>query len=377
MSRSNRGRWVVGLCAATMALSAPLASAELVVPRDDGTMETTGAVSPSEAPGTGGGRAADGPVTGGTLSGGREARPVSPFESADDGESGAETPATDGATTETTTLGTDEADAPGAQGPRGDAVTADFVETAMQDRGDHRFLDATCGMVQYVDGYEEVFGKAPQSPACEEGAATAPKAAETTPATPASTEPTAPKPTETATSETPKPTETATSETPKPTETTPKPAPAAPAAPADPAPAAPAPGADAAEESKKQEVTLLAQRASSQAAEVLQALAYDDTVDPSTPEVSERLSALWLTSTLGGADAPTIEGGSRAAVWLRGNTNAFSQKKSSLDLVKALDGADAWMASSPDSGVKAAAPTVKEIQLALQRIADVVKGDAQ
>ena len=362
-------------------------------------METTGAVSPSEAPGTGGGRAADGPVTGGTLSGGREARPVSPFESADDGESGAETPATDGATTETTTLGTDEADAPGAQGPRGDAVTADFVETAMQDRGDHRFLDATCGMVQYVDGYEEVFGKAPQSPACEEGAATAPKAAETTPATPASTEPTAPKPTETAPSETPKPTETAPSETPKPTETapsetpkptettpsetpkptetTPKPAPAAPAAPADPAPAAPAPGADAAEESKKQEVTLLAQRASSQAAEVLQALAYDDTVDPSTPEVSERLSALWLTSTLGGADAPTIEGGSRAAVWLRGNTNAFSQKKSSLDLVKALDGADAWMASSPDSGVKAAAPTVKEIQLALQRIADVVKGDAQ
>lgn len=44
----------------------------------------------------------------------------------------------------------------------GNKLTVDFVESQLEDRGDHRFFDTTCGLGEFIDSYKEIFDSSPE-----------------------------------------------------------------------------------------------------------------------------------------------------------------------------------------------------------------------
>ena len=114
-----------------------LAQGALIIPNEDGSSPTTTSVAPLIRPGDD-----DGPSTS-----------VAPLiRMGEDGEEG-ET----GEDTETTS----ESQEPSSSAEQ-EPLTADFVESHFEDRGTHRYLDATCNLGQFLNEYKAEFGKDPQ-----------------------------------------------------------------------------------------------------------------------------------------------------------------------------------------------------------------------
>lgn len=115
-----------------------LAQGTLIIPNEDGSSPTTTSVAPLIRPGDD-----DGPSTS-----------VAPLirmgEDGEEGETGEET--------ETTSSESQEPSSSAEQEP----LTADFVESRFEDRGTHRYLDATCNLGQFLNEYKAEFGKDPQ-----------------------------------------------------------------------------------------------------------------------------------------------------------------------------------------------------------------------
>lgn len=77
-------------------------------------------------------------------------------DSATTSESSAEitTPTTDNKEGDDASDGEDSGD--------GSKLTVDFVESQLEDRGDHRFFDTTCGLGEFIDSYKEIFDSSPE-----------------------------------------------------------------------------------------------------------------------------------------------------------------------------------------------------------------------
>ena len=114
-----------------------LAQGALIIPNEDGSSPTTTSIAPLIRPGDD-----DGPSTS-----------VAPLirmgEDGEEGETGEEAEATS------------ESQEPSSSAEQ-EPLTADFVESHFEDRGTHRYLDATCNLGQFLNEYKAEFGKDPQ-----------------------------------------------------------------------------------------------------------------------------------------------------------------------------------------------------------------------
>lgn len=122
-----------------------LAQGALIIPNEDGSSPTTTSIAPLIRPGDD-----DGPSTS-----------VAPLiRMGEDGE--------EGETSEEAETTSSESPKEPSSSAEQEPLTADFVESHFEDRGTHRYLDATCDLGQFLNEYKAEFGKDPQE--CTPGA---------------------------------------------------------------------------------------------------------------------------------------------------------------------------------------------------------------
>lgn len=89
-----------------------------------------------------------------------------PSAHGEDGNTAEDSATTSESSAETTTPATGDEegdDAPdGEDSGDGSKLTVDFVESQLEDRGDHRFFDTTCGLGEFIDSYKEIFESSPE-----------------------------------------------------------------------------------------------------------------------------------------------------------------------------------------------------------------------
>lgn len=294
-----------------------LAQGTLIIPNEDGSSPTTTSVAPLIRPGDD-----DGPSTS-----------VAPLirmgEDGEEGETGEET--------ETTSSESQEPSSSAEQEP----LTADFVESRFEDRGTHRYLDATCNLGQFLNEYKAEFGKDPQE--CTPGETVEQQAPQTSEQrdpvdddVPSSTsEEEAPPVTET-TTESPEPT----TETPPATENAAPPA-APPVSPsttqAPPSTTTPENGGDATESISKA------------AADARTVIAEYLAVNQGTinPEDGEMFTSLFLLAQTDGSDVPVLaeeagEHGDTVEEFANSNADSIPDWKQRMDLDAQLSQVGTW-----------------------------------
>lgn len=312
---------------------AALAQGALIVPNSDGSAPSTTSVAPLIRPGDD-----DGPTT----------TPNPLFRMGDD----------EGAESSTSSEPTTESELPerGGGEQEQEPLTANFVETHFEDRGTHRYLDATCNLGQHLNEYREEFGKDPQE--CKPGETVQRQAPE-----PEGQEQVDDDVSSRTSEEAPAPEEvTPTEEAPETTtEQAPPPAPAAPAAPpaAPPAPSGPPAGATsespAPEENGEDATEAIKQAASDARATISDYLAVNQ--GTIKPEDGEMFAALYLLAQTDGTDAAGVaaEAGDHGDTVLEfesSNAEAIPDWKQRMDLDKQLSGVGEW---GEKSGVDSAA----------------------
>lgn len=315
-----------------------LAQGALIIPDEGGSSPTTTSIAPLIRPGDD-----SGPSTS-----------VAPLirmgEDGEEGETGEET--------ETTSSESQEPSSSAEQEP----LTADFVESRFEDRGTHRYLDATCNLGQFLNEYRAEFGKDPKE--CTPGETVEQQAPETSEqrdqvdddVSSSTSEEAAPPVTDT-TTESSDPTEETTPEAPPATETTteaPEPATETPSATENAAPpAAPpvspsttqAPPSTTTPENGGDATESIRKAAADARAVITEYLAVNQgTINP---EDGEMFTSLFLLAQTDGSDVSVLaeeagEHGDTVEEFANSNADSIPDWKQRMDLDAQLSQVGTW-----------------------------------